>query len=57
MEDNADTEVVVECKYILEVNVGTSDNINVHSFKDGRKEKIRTQCRQELLIEPFMEKE
>ena len=24
MEDNADTEVVVERKYILEVNVGTS---------------------------------
>ena len=37
MEDNADTEVVVERKYILEVNVGTSDNINVISFKDGRK--------------------
>ena len=40
MEDNADTEVVVERKYILEVNVGTSDNINVNSCKDGRKEKI-----------------
>ncbi len=35
MEDNADTEVVVEIKYILEVNVGTLDNINVISFKDG----------------------
>ena len=57
MEDNADTEVVVEHKYILEVNVGTSDNINVHSFKDGKKEKIRTQCRQKLLIEPLIEKE
>ena len=32
MEDNADTEVVVEHKYILEVNVGTLDNINVISF-------------------------
>ena len=42
MEDNADTEVVVECKYILEVNVGTSDNINVISTKDGR-EVIQTQ--------------
>ena len=57
MEDNADTEVVVECKYILEVNVGTSDNINVNSFKDGRKEKIQTQCRQELLIKPLIGKE
>ena len=37
MEDNADTEVVVECKYILEVNVGTSDNINVNSFKAEKK--------------------
>ena len=35
MEDNADTEVVVERKYILEVNNGTLDNINVHSFKGG----------------------
>ena len=57
MEHNADTEVVVERKYILEVNVGTSDNVNVHSFKDGRKENVRTQCRQELLIKPLMEKE
>ena len=40
MEDNADTEVVVERKYTLVVNVGTFDNINVISFKDGRKEKI-----------------
>ena len=56
MEDNADTEVVVECKYILEVNVGTLDNINIISSKDGR-EVIQTQCRQELLIEPLMEKE
>ncbi len=54
MEDNADTEVV-ERKNILEVNVGTSDNINVISFKDGRKV-IQTQCRQELLIKPLMEK-
>ena len=37
MEDNADTEVVVEhkYKYILKVNDGTLDNINVHSFKGG----------------------
>ena len=56
MEDNTDTEVVVEGKYILEVNVGTSDNINVICFKDGRKV-IGTQCRQELFIEPLMEKE
>ena len=27
MEDNADTEVDVECKYILEVNDDTLDNI------------------------------
>ena len=38
MEDNADTEVVVERKYILEVNDDKSDNINVNSFKDGRKD-------------------
>ena len=35
MEDNADTEVDVECKYILEVNDDTLDNINVSSFKDS----------------------
>ena len=35
MEDNADTEVVVESKYIIEVNDGTLDNINVHNFKGG----------------------
>ena len=35
MEDNADTEVVVENKYILEFNDGTLVNINVHSFKGG----------------------
>ena len=38
MEDNADTEVDVERKYILEVNDDTLDNINVHSFKDARKD-------------------
>ena len=38
MEDNADTEVDVERKYILEVNDETLDNINVHNFKDGRKD-------------------
>ena len=58
MEDNADTEVDVECKYILKVNNDTLDNINVRSFKDGSfKEKIQTQYRQELLIKPLMEKE
>ena len=35
MEYNADTETDVECKYILEVNDDTSDNINVRSFKGG----------------------
>ena len=35
MEDNADTEVDVERKYILEVNDDTLDNINVSSFKDS----------------------
>ena len=35
MEDNADTEVDVERKYILNVNDGTLDNNNVHSFKGG----------------------
>ena len=35
MEDNEDTEVVVERKYILEVNDDTLDNINVSSFKGG----------------------
>ena len=35
MEDNAVTEVDVECKYILEVNDDTLDNINVCSFKGG----------------------
>ena len=58
MEDNADTEVDVERKYILEVNDDTLDNINVCSFKGGSfKEKIQTQCRQELLIKPLMGKE
>ena len=57
MEENADTDVDVERKYILEVNDDTLDNINVHSFKGGSLEKIQTQCRQELLIEPLVEKE
>ena len=35
MEENADTEVDVERKYILEVNDDTLDNINVSSFKDS----------------------
>ena len=35
MEDNADTEVYVEHKYILEVNDGTLDNIKGASCKDG----------------------
>ena len=35
MEDNADTEVDVERKYILEVNDDKLDNINLSSFKDG----------------------
>ena len=43
MEENADTEVDVECKYILEVNDDTIDNIKVQddgsikvgSFKDS----------------------
>ena len=35
MEENTDTEVDVECKYILEVNDDTLDNINVSSFKDS----------------------
>ena len=35
MEDKEDTEVDVECKYILEVNDDTLDNINVSSFKDS----------------------
>ena len=35
MEENVDTEVDVECKYILEVNDDTLDNINVSSFKDS----------------------
>ena len=34
MEENVDTEVDVECKYILEVNNDTLDNIKVCSFKD-----------------------
>ena len=38
MEDNADTEVDVERKYILEVNDDTWENINIHSSKDGRKD-------------------
>ena len=38
MEDNADTEVDVERKYILEVNDDTLDNINVLGSKDGRKD-------------------
>ncbi len=35
MEENVDTEVDVEFKYILEVNDDTLDNIKVGSFKDG----------------------
>ena len=35
MEENADTEVDVKHKYILEVNDDTIDNIKVGSFKDG----------------------
>ena len=35
MEDNTDTEVDVECKYILKVNDDTLNNINVSSFKDS----------------------
>ena len=45
MEENADTEVDVECKYILKVNDDTLDNINVHSFKDGRKDSNTVQAR------------
>ena len=35
MEENADTEVDVERKYILKVNDDTLDNIKVGSFKDS----------------------
>ena len=35
MEENVDTEVDVERKYILEVNDDTLDNIKVGSFKDS----------------------
>ena len=35
MEDNADSEVDVERKHILEVNDDTLDNIKVSSFKDS----------------------
>ena len=35
MEENVDTEVGVEHKYILEVNDDTLDNIKVGSFKDS----------------------
>ena len=34
MEENVDTEVDVECKYILKVNDDTLDNIKVGSLKD-----------------------
>ena len=37
MEDNADTEVDVERKYILEVKDDTLENINVHGLKDSKK--------------------
>ncbi len=35
MEENVNTEVDVERKYILEVNYDTLDNIKVGSFKDS----------------------
>ena len=35
MEENVDTEVDVERKYILKVNDDTLDNIKVGSFKDS----------------------
>ena len=35
MEENVDTEVYVERKYILEVNDDILDNINVSGFKDS----------------------
>ena len=41
MEDNGDTEVDVERKYILEVNDETLDNINLSSFKDSNSVQAR----------------